>query len=107
MSSGICISWENLNSSVELLNQKINEIDRVYKEMNDLYKELDGTTNTWVGENQKRFYQTYMDLSSKFPKNVEKFKEFHTFLGNVRDSYRNSDSTVKASADDSSDNLMV
>ena len=107
MSSGVCISWENLNSSVNLLNEKIKEIDRIYKEMDDLYKELDGTTNTWVGENQKKFYEAYSNLSSRFPKNIEKFKEYHTFLGNVRDSYRTSDSTVKASAEERTNDLMA
>ncbi len=107
MSNGICISWEKLNSSVEQLKQKIDAIDHVYKEMNDIYKEIDGTTDTWVGDNQKKFYQSYLNIAEGFPSNIEKFKEYYTFLGNVRDSYRESDSTSIASAENNKSDLMV
>ena len=107
MSNGICISWENLNTSINELKIKIDSIEKCYNDMNNLYKELDGSTPTWVGDNQRQFYQSYCDLSSAFPENVEKFKEFYNFLCMVRDTYKESDSTNKANIDNKIEDLMA
>ena len=107
MSSGICINWDKLNDDVNKLGQKINEIDKIYRDLNNLYKELDGTTDTWVGENQKRFYQSYLELSSPFTNNVLKFREFQTFLNNVRETYKTSDASSKTSIEKQDSDLMA
>ena len=107
MSNGICISWEKLNTSVNELKAKIDSIESCYKDMNNIYKEIDGSTPTWIGDNQKKFYQSYSDLSSAFPKNVEKFKEFYNFLCIVRDTYKESDSINKTNIDNKLEDLMA
>ena len=107
MSNGICINWNNLDTSVNELKTKIDAIEKCYNELNNIYKEIDGTTNTWVGNNQKKFYQSYLDLSSDFPNNIDKFNEFYRFLNNVRETYKESDSTNVKQADNKNDDLMA
>ena len=107
MGKDLYVNWRNLADLVSQFKSKIDSIERCYNELNALYKELDGSTPTWYGDNQKKFYEVYQSISREFPKNVAMFNKFCVFLNNAKTSYENSDSANVTSIDKSEDDLMV
>lgn len=107
MSSEFCVNWDNLKIQASNLKRKIDSAKQCYRNLDTIYKDIDGTTNTWYGENQKKFYDSYLEISHNFSGEISKFEELYNHLVKVIEAYEQSDKTSYKAADDSSDNLMV
>ena len=107
MGNELYVNWRNLEELVSQFESKVNAIENCYKQLDALYKDVDGSTPTWYGEKQKKFYEAYQSLSSEFPRNVEMFNKFCVFLNNVKTTYENSDSTNIASIEKNENDLMA
>ncbi len=107
MGSELYVNWKNLDDLVSQFEKKVSAIENCYRELNSLYKDVDGSTSTWYGDNQKKFYEVYQLLSSEFPRNVEMFNKFCIFLNNVKNTYENSDSSNITSIEKNEDDLMA
>ena len=95
----------NLRGIAVELKNKIKELNDCYTSVNDRVKELDGSSDTWKGDKQKKFYDAYTLLSNEFPTNIEKFNEFYEFLCKVIEEYDKKDSGINKDIDVNVDNL--
>ena len=107
MSGDFCVNWDNLKTSAAQLRSKIDSAKQCYKNLDTIYKEIDGTTNTWYGKNQRKFYESYLTLSRNFPGEISKFEELYNHLIKAIEAYENSDNVSYKAADSSSEDLMV
>lgn len=98
---------ENLKVFTSKLNQKINDIETCYSEIKKYIGQIDGSNDNWKGNNQTKFYDYALLLSKEFPANVEKFKEFHTFLVNTINEYEETDSDISSDIDKNTENFNV
>ncbi len=86
---------------------KIKELESVYNEITEKYKEIDGSNENWQGDSQKKFYDYYSQISSKLPVNIEKFKEYHTFLVNTIADYEQRNKDISDDLDTHEENFDV
>ena len=98
---------ENLRSISVKLRNKINEIEECYNNINEIAKNLDGTSDNWVGDEQKIFWTKYLEINKEYPKNLEKFNEFYDFLCGVIREYEEKDKNISSDIDVNADNLDV
>lgn len=107
MANSMYMDSEKLRADSTNLKNKIKEIEECYKAIDDIVKNIDGTNDNWFGDEQKLFYDYYLKLSKEFPKNLEKFNEFHTFLCGVIEEYEERDNDISKDIDANADNLDV
>lgn len=94
--------YMNSNSLKELsvkLNDKIIAVEKCYKDINSIVKELDGSTDTWKGNNQAAFYENYSLLCKTFPSNIEKLNAYKMFLDDAITNYENRDKDISKDID--------
>ena len=107
MADKIEVDWKRLNELAVEFRSKVSQIARCYEDLDKIYKNLDGSSSIWYGQQQKDFYDGYLELSRVFPYNVNKLNDFATFITDVAESYNDSDQTHIKAADSSEDDLMV
>lgn len=98
---------ENLKVLANKLNEKINSIEDCYSEIKNCVEQVDGSSDSWKGNNQEKFYNYATSLSKDFPTNIDKFKEFYTFLVNTINEYEETDSDICSDIDKNSNNFEV
>ncbi len=96
---------EKLKVISDQLRNKIKELNDCYNAINNKVRELDGSSDVWKGDKQKKFYTSYTLLSNDFPTNIDKFNEFHEFLCNVIKEYEERDASISKDVDVNVDNL--
>ena len=107
MADKIEVDWKRLNELAAEFKSKVNAISKCYEDLDKIYKNIDGNTPVWRGDQQRKFYDGYLELSRVFPYNVSKLNDFATFITDVAESYNDSDQTHIKAADSSEDDLMV
>lgn len=107
MGKSMYMNTENMKSLADSFNQKIKSLNGIYSDINTKMKDLDGTNDIWNGEKQKVFSQ-YLQLSlNKYPQNIKKLEEFHTFLVNTIENYEKEDNDLNKEINDNQDNFDV
>ena len=101
------VNVENLKAISEKLRNKIKEIDDCYTSIKTIVKDVDGTNDNWFGNEQKIFYNNYLNMSKEYPKNIEKLNEFYQFLCGVIKDYEERDKDISNDVDVNTDNLDV
>lgn len=101
------MNTDNMKLLADSLNSKIIALKEVYQSVDSRMKELDGSNDTWKGENQKKFYETFSTSLDKFPKNIEKLEDFHKFLTNTIKDYETRDSDINKEIDNGDDKFGV
>lgn len=107
MSKSMYMNSENMKALTDRLNGKIQEIEACYEKVNKYLSQIDGSNDNWKGNNQAKFYDYAMLLSKAFPTNVEKFKDFHTFLVNTVNSYEETERDMNKDIDNNESNFTV
>ena len=98
---------DNLKTIAAKLKNKIQEIEDCYNSINESAKNLDGTSDNWVGNEQRVFWNKYTEMYRKYPKNIEKFNEFYDFLVKTINEYDERESSINTAIDNNADNLDV
>lgn len=101
------VNSENLRTISLKLKGKIKEIEDCYNDIDRIVKDIDGTNDNWFGNEQKIFYNNYMDMAKEYPKNIEKLNEFYQFLCGVISDYEERDKSISNDIDVNADNLDV
>ena len=102
--------YMNSNNLKELsvkLNDKIIGIEKCYKDIQKIIKEIDGSTDTWKGNNQILFYEYYSSLCESFPSNIEKLNAYKKFLDDAITNYENRDKDINKDIDINASNFDV
>jgi uncharacterized protein YukE len=98
---------ENLKAISLKLKNKIKEIENCYASINEAAKNLDGTSENWVGNEQRVFWNKYQEMYRQYPKNLEKLNEFYDFLCKTISDYEERDRSISNDIDVNADKLDV
>ena len=90
---------ENMKTIVNSFKGKINALNEVYKDIELKNKEIDGSCDTWKGDNQKKFQQFFSQTINKYPKNIDKLNEFYSFLVKTIENYEERDQDINRDID--------
>ena len=96
---------EKMKELAKSFDDKVKELETIYNEITEKYKEIDGSNENWQGDSQKKFYDYYLQISSKLPENIKKFKEYHDFLVNTINDYEQRDKDISNDLDKHEDNF--
>ena len=96
-----------MKALAESLDKKINSLNEVYQDIDNKTKVLDGSNDIWKGDDQKLFYESFSLTLDKYPKNIEKLKEFHKFLVDTINEYEKRDSDINKDIDKNDDRFDV
>ena len=107
MSKSMYMNVENMKLLAESLNKKIESLSEVYLNIVMKTKVLNGSSDVWRGDNQKRFFDSFSTTLVKYPKNIEKLKEFRQFLLDTIDEYENKDNTLSTTIDNNEEMFDV
>ncbi len=107
MSKSMYMNVENMRNLTDLFNQKITSLKEIYSGIDTTMKELDGNQDTWKGENQKLFKETFQKTLDTYPENIKKFEDFYTFLKNTIDEYEATDDNFNKDINTNQDSFDV
>ena len=102
---GIFINSDNLIQIAADLKAKIKEIETCYNSIKATTQELDGSSETWQGEDQKIYYAALKSLTDKYEGNISKLTEIYEFLCKIIDDYETRDENYGKDLDRNADNL--
>ena len=105
--SKIHFEKEGFEDILSKLKEKTEKLNSIYDEVEDKGKEIDGSKETWNGKGQASFYKSYSSISKKFEGIKENFQNCNVFLESTIKSYCDEDERIKASIENSKDNLNV
>lgn len=94
MASSMYIDCEKLKELAIRLNRKINDIENCYSEISKNAGQIVGTNDIWKGNNQVQFSNYLVSLADRFPDNLDKLKEFYSFLINTIKEYERRESDI-------------
>ena len=103
--NGIYINSDNLIQLAYKIKNKIKELQSCYDSITTRMREIDGTTETWQGIEQKKYYDTLTYLTNKYALNINKMIEFYNFLCKVIIDYEKRDETFGKDLDRNAENL--
>ena len=92
---------------ITLLDEEIVKLENVYAEIEKESKHIDGTSSVWSGKTQTVVYDYYKSISPDFPKTVERFKSFSSYLKTTLDNYIRGENSINKDVDTSEENLDV
>ena len=98
---------EDLKAISLKLKNKIKEIENCYTSVNESAKKIDGTSDNWIGDEQKIFWNKYTYIHNKYPENIQKFNEFYDFLCKVISEYEERDKDISSDIEKNASNLDV
>ena len=102
---GIFINSDELIQIAYRLKNKIKDVENCYNSVKTEMKEIDGTTETWQGEDQKIYYHALEFLTNRYETNLGKLKEIYNFLLKIISDYETKDENFGKDLDRNADNL--
>ncbi len=103
----ILINEEELASIISKLDERIKKLEDIHNELDSKVKDIDGSSEIWSGETQKKAYDNYLEYSKDFTNSINNIKSLKIFLENTLNNYLNSDKKINDSIDKNEDNLDI
>lgn len=101
------MNTDEMKTLVSKLNDKINSLNSINEELKSKCTEIDGSSDSWKGDNQELFYGYLKQILDYLPKDIEKLKEYHTFLNETVENYEQRDKDISKDIDNLEERLDV
>lgn len=101
------MNTEEMKALVEKLNDKIENLSDINEELNAKCSIIDGSSDSWKGDEQEQYYGYLKQIMDKLPKDIETLKGYSTFLKEAIDNYEQRDKDISKDIDNLQERLDV
>lgn len=100
----------NKEKSLEILQslrETTEDIKDIFDEVDFMMEAINGEDETWQGQGQESFYESYRTISKKFPTISEDLDRQNDFLEESIENYENKEKNIENNAEENSGDLNI